>query len=574
MEISISGELVLQNSQLLNVLTGEVYEADIIISNGIITGITKRGQGIGKKIVDFTGLFAVPGFIDAHFHTESTLLSLPELTKVLLQRGTTTIFVNPHEIANVLGLKGIKMLLQDAINLPIRIYVIAPCKVPTVPGLEVTGANFGIEEIEEMLSWPEVVGIGEIDAFKLLKPQPKYTAMIELAKSRTLSICGSINGFSGNALSKCLFSGITDDHESISAEEALEKLRLGATVFIREGSTERNLEEIICSVKDKIRFFDKFCFCTDDKHPDELLEEGHIDYCIKKAISLGIEIPLAYRMASFNTASHFKMQHKIGLIAPGRQADIVLLSDLENVAINKVLFNGKIVVDERKIVYSYTKLRENNWGRNTVNVKRPLKVDDVKVAVEDNADYCNVRAAKIVPDQIITKLVSIKLPVSNKQVELDLDQDINKFILVERHNATGKIVKGFIQGFGLKKGAIASSVAHDHHNLIALGVEDEDIVMAINSLITMEGGLVAVCKGKILASLPLPIAGLVSDLSLDEVLQRLLELQVATEELGNTLPQSPFAILSLMTLPVIPEVGFTDQGMIDVYKQKVIDSII
>jgi adenine deaminase len=572
-DISINGELVLKSCQLLNVLTGEIYEIDIVIADGKIVGLTDKGKGQGSEIIDCSGLFAVPGFIDAHFHTESTLLDLPELAKVLLQRGTTAIFVNPHEIANVLGVEGVKLLLKDAANLPLHVYVLAPCKVPTVPGLETSGAAIDVAEIKEMLTWPEVVGIGEIDAFKLLKPNPKFTEMIELAKNKNLSVCGSINRFRGEALSRCIAAGITDDHESVLAEEALEKLRLGATVFVREGSSERNLAELLTGLKDKLDFFDNLCFCTDDKHPDELLAEGHIDYCVKKAISLGIKPSLAYRLASFNAAKHYNLQQKIGTIAPGRQADIVLLSDLENVTIEKVIFNGELVVEQKKILWSPSNLVNNRWGRGTIKVKQPIKADDVKVIMNREKDCCTVKAAKLIPNQIITEIIDVELAVKDKQVQIDLKQDIAKFILVERHNASGKIVKGFVKGFGLKKGALASSVAHDHHHLVALGVDDGDIALALNSLIKMEGGLVVILDGRILASLPLPIAGLLSDLELEEVLEKLLDLNKAAQELGITL-ESPFSVLSLLSLPVIPEAGFTDLGMIDVLQQKVIDVVV
>ncbi len=564
---------VFRNCRLVNVVSGEIYPADIVTADDKIYAVAGPGEGRGEEILDCTGLFAAPGFIDAHFHPESTFLALPELARILAGRGTTAIFANPHEIANVLGLDGIARLLADSEEAPLHTYVLAPCKVPTAPGLETSAAEFGMGEIEEMMSWPNVVGVGEIDAFKLLKPNPKFAATITVARSRGLKVCGSINGFMGDALNTIVRGGITDDHEATSGEEALAKLRLGCTLFVREGSTERNLADILPFLVRHCRFQDQICFCTDDKHPDDLLREGHIDHNIRKAIALGIEPVLAYRMATFNTARHYGLERRIGALTPGSQADIILLRDLEKVEISAVYFGGRPVVGDAAAVNGDAVGTIPQFGRNTVKVKARLIPADLKVSAPVGEGHVAVRAAEIVPNQIVTKMVTLRLPVAGGEVFCDPAGNINKFILVERHRSSGQITKGFFKGFGLNRGALASSVAHDHHHLVAVGANEADMATALNQIIEWGGGLVAVADGHVLAGLPLPIAGLISDQPAAYVISRLEELNQAAARLGCPLA-SPFATLSLVSLPVIPEVGFTDQGMIDVLRQQVVEVVI
>ena len=561
--------IVLRNLRLISTLSGEYIPADIEIQGERIRAIMPPFTGRGEETIDCTGKYATYGFADAHFHSESTMLSLPHLAEILLKRGTTAIYINPHEVANVGGLQAMRQMLDQGQGLPLRIFIVAPCKVPTAPQLEQSGAVIGMQEVEEMLGWPETVGIGELDAFKLIELQPPAADYIACAREKGFRICGSVSGFSGTDLQQCVAAGITDDHESTTGEEALEKLRLGCCLHVREGSAEHNLDDIMGTLKNYPFGYSQICFCCDDRTASDLLYEGHIDHCIRKSIALGIDPIWAYRMGTYNTAAYYRNDDRYGLIAPGKVADLVLVDDLEAVHVTDVFFGGRQLVQNGELLQRMA--GPSAVPANSVRWKRNVTGEDLAVFAE-KVDCILANVVKVLPGQIRTQLIQKDLPVQEGVVLLpaDREDDIQFFTLAERYKGEGRLVNAFVSGFGLQRGAIAGSISHDHHHLVSVGVNREDMAVALNRVAELGGGLTVALHGKIIDELPLPLWGLLSDEPGEETAGALKRLRAVAEKLGYCGKCDPFAALSLVSLPVIPEAGFTDRGLIDTVRQKVI----
>ncbi|MCK5075092.1 MAG: adenine deaminase [Calditrichia bacterium] len=551
-------DLLIKNAQLVNVLSGEIYKEDIGIYDGRVIGF---GDYDAKKVVDANGLFLAPGFIDGHIHFESSMLSLPEFTRVLLPHGTTAAVIDPHEIANVLGLDGIRYVLNELINIPLDIFVMLPSCVPATP-LETSGAVITNKELNFMIYEEKVAGIGEMMNFPaVINGDDETHWKINAAKWKRVD--GHAPGVSGKDLNAYILSDITSDHESTTAEEALEKVRKGMHILIREGTSERNLEEIVSIVTKENAT--NFSFATDDKHPDDLVEEGHIDHSIRKAISLGVDPMSAYQIATINTARHFNLKN-IGAIKPRFWADFVLLSDLEKVKIEAVYKKGKPVYENKKLLWHYK--GSPSMIRSTMD-PGDIEPDALKVP----ANGKKIRVIDIIPKQIVTEEFITKANIVDGSVESDLQNDILKIVVIERHTATGRIGKGFVRGIGLKNGAIGSTVAHDAHNIVIVGTNDEDIYAAFKHLRKIKGGLVAVNDGKVLSDLPLPIAGLISDKPYEDVIENLQKLREKVEGLSAE-HHAPFMILSFLSLSPIPLLKITDRGLIDVSKFEIVDLFV
>lgn len=567
---------VLKNCRIVDPICGMLRNGDIVIENGIICHLTAVGAGQGEQIIDCKGKYACAGFQDAHFHSESTMLSLAALAEILIRRGTTSIYINPHEVANVAGLEGVRALLDQAEALPLRVFLVAPCKVPTAPSIESSGAFFGQDELLEMLSWDSTVGIGEIDAHKLLRPREPYTTFIQTALQRGLTVCGSINGFRGESLQTCFAAGITDDHESVSGEEALEKMQYGAYLHLREGSTEQNLEEILTVLKEYPACLPRVCFCCDDKTPSDLVAVGHIDNNIRKAICLGIDPVTAIGMATFNTANYYGKTDRFGLLAPGRCADIVLMDDLSDVHVTDVFIGGEHILIDGEMQWSAPDappLPEN--ARHTIHVHRKLSAEEMYISYEKN-DVAVVRTVRITPGQITTKICEEQLPVIDGTIRVDVNRDIQHFALVDRYQGNGDVIAAFVQGFGIRRGAFATSVSHDHHHLVCVGTNPEDMAFALNRVISLGGGMVVVDREEVVAELPLPLWGLLSTLTAEETIAAEQRVNRAVRALGCSFADriSPLAVLSLMSLPVIGEAGFSNRGLVDVKLQQIIPVIV
>ena len=547
-------DLLIKNGRVVDVFSGQIEKKDVAIFGGVIVGF---GDYQARKAIDVKGDFLCPGLIDGHVHIESSMVTIPEFARAVLPNGTTTVVIDPHEIANVLGQEGIHFMAESARGLPLNVFIMLPSCVPATH-METSGANLKATHLNPLLKEPWAIGLAEMMNFPgVIFRNPEVLNKIEMARGKRID--GHAPMLSGKGLYAYLTAGIRSDHECTTLKEAKEKLKNGMWIMIREGTTARNLRSLIPLVQPKNSR--RFLFVTDDRHPKELIEEGHINSMVRQAIRWGIDPILAIQMATLNAAEYFRLDD-LGAIAPGYRADIVTFDHLGRFQIKKVFKDGVLVAEDGKILSSVNRIRKNPKAKGSVRIK-PLKKDTFLL----RSDQPLAKVIQLIPDQIVTKKSVKKILLKDGVAYPNIKEDILKIVVVERHKATGNIGIGFVQGFGLKKGAIGSSVAHDSHNLVIVGTNDQDIVKTVEAIQAMGGGLVAVSKGKVLASLPLPIAGLMSDTSVTQVNLQLEVLHRAVRTLGCKLPD-PFMTLSFLSLPVIPELKITDKGLVDVNQFK------
>lgn len=551
--------LLLKNARMVNVLSGEIYRTNIAIDNGLIIGVGEDYRE-ADEVIDLDGNYAVPGLINSHTHLESSLLSPEEYARAILPHGTTTIIIDPHEIANVLGMEGIRYIMEASRKIPLNIYIMASSCVPATE-LETSGARFTANEIEELLRLEPVIGIAEMmDVPGILNKGEDELKKVLVGRRAKRPIDGHSPMLTGKALNAYIGVGIRSDHEATKKDEALEKLRLGMYIMIREGSAARNLEELLKIVD--ARNYRRCLFVTDDKEPQDILEEGEVDYIIRKAVRLGLDPIMAIQMSTINPAEAFGLKN-LGAIAPGYRADIAIVEDLERFNVRMVIKDGYIVVRDGLLSVKIERHPD-------ISITKRIRVatlgpDSFKIRL--NGDKAKVIG--ITEDQLITKKLIRDIKKVGNEVVTDTDNDILKIAVIERHRATGNIGLGLLSGFGLKRGAVGSSVAHDSHNLIIIGTNDEDMLLAAKGLIEMGGGYIAVSDGKVLGALDLPIAGLISDQPLEYVAKKEAELRSIAKGLGVR-PHAPFIAMSFLALPVIPSLKITDKGLIDVDQFKIV----
>ncbi|MBN2076747.1 MAG: adenine deaminase [Dehalococcoidales bacterium] len=550
-------DLLLKNARIVNVFTGEIEKGNTAIAEGMIAGIGDYQSA--NEIIDLNDRFLAPGFIDGHVHLESSMLSPSQYTRAVVPRGTSAIVTDLHEIANVSGIEGIKYVVDSIRPLPMDIFLMAPSCVPATH-LETSGANLDAETLRQVTAWDEYTGIGEVMNYPgVIGADPTVLDKITISGGKATD--GHAPGVSGKALNAYIAAGIYSDHESVTLEEAREKLRLGMVVMIREGSSEKNLEALLPLVNDNT--YKRCIFVVDDRNCVDLLEDGDIDAVIRKAISLGLDPVRAVQMATINTAEYFRLVGH-GAIAPGYHANLVVLDDLDSVTISDVFFQGKKVASDGKPLFEDVSTGEYTLT-STMHIK-PYSVDSFRMKASGET----FPVIEIVPGQIITNHKTARIKAENGYVVPDTENDILKAAVVERHHATGNIGIGLVKGFGIRKGALASSVAHDSHNIVVVGTSDEDIFTAVKEIERLGGGLAAVADGKVLESLPLPIAGLLSDQPLETVVDKMSNVEKAALSLGTGL-SSPFSTLSFIALPVIPELRLTDMGLVDVLEFKILE---
>ncbi|MEO5753827.1 MAG: adenine deaminase [Chthoniobacterales bacterium] len=546
-------ELVFKNAQLVNVLSAEIYPTNVAVDDGRIVGL---GEYQGQEVVDLDGAYLAPSLIDGHFHVESTMLTIPEFVRAAVPHGTGAMVIDPHEYANVLGLDGIRYVLESSKNLPIDFFIMLPSCVPATQ-LETAGARFTADDLALMMAEERVAGVAELMNY----PGVFLGMESELAKicaGKGKAIDGHAPGLRGKNLNAYALAGIRSDHESTELEEAREKLRLGLHLLVREGSTERNLEHIIALVTPQNSA--NCSFATDDKLAGDLVQEGHLDHSIRRAIELGVAPITALQMGSINTARHYRLRNH-GAIAPRYWADFLVLDDLEKFAVRQVYKKGRLVAEKGR--YLGEKPAHTPPPRSTINVRYQAP-GDFKVQSEGAR---KIKVIEIVPNQIITNQVLETPKVRDGEIISDTERDILKLVVLERHQATGNVGVGFVRGFGLRRGALGSTVAHDAHNVVVVGTNDADIIAAVRALEELGGGQVAVADGKVEAALPLPIAGLVSDQPLEIVIKKITALNATAESLGCGLP-APFMSLSFLSLSPIPALKLTDQGLVDAVNMK------
>ena len=552
-------ELILRNGRLVNVISGEIYQTDIVIHDRHVVAL---GEGyIGEREVDLAGKYVAPGLIDAHVHIESSLVTPLEFARAVLPHGVTTVVTDPHEIANVLGLEGMRFMLERAKNGLLNMFVMASSCVPATD-METSGARLEAEDLAQLVDHSWVLGLAELMNYPgVALGDEGMLDKIALYKHRVLD--GHAPDMTGSMLNAYVAAGVESEHECTTVAEAREKLRLGLTIFIREGTTTRNLRPLLPLITaDNHR---AICFCTDDRIPADLIDHGSIDYMVRIAIAEGIDPVTAIRMGSYNTARHFGLK-KYGALAPGKYADVLVVSDLKDFTPEQVYRGGVLVAQAGEMVGERPISRRIDL-RSTVNIGASRLDFSVKAAGE------KIRVIGTIKDQVVTDHLVERAKIVDGLVVSDVERDILKFAMLERHRASGNIGLGFIKGFGLRRGAIAGTVAHDHHNLAVIGVDDASMKTAVAAIAAMGGGLALADGEAVMARLPLPVAGLLSELPIEEVRQQYDRMIEAARELGNQM-SDPFMVMSFMGLEVIPKLKLTDLGLVDVEQFKLVELFV
>lgn len=544
-------ELVLKNCRIVNVFTEEILSGDIAIDCGWIVGV---GQYQGIQEIDLKNAYVAPGLIDAHVHLESSMVTPVQFAKAVLPHGTTTVIADPHEIANVCGLNGVRYMLEQSSEIPLDVFVMMPSCVPATP-FENSGAVIRAEGMGEMLGHPRVLGLGEMMDYPGVvgARQDVLDKLVVGGAGRMIDGHGPV--LTGKNLNAYVMAGVGTDHECSTENEMLQRLRLGMYIQIREGSAAKNLEALIKGVTPQNSR--RVLFCTDDRHPGDILSEGHIDNNLRQAIRGGFSAVAAIRMATLNAAECYQLSH-LGAIAPGYQADLIVFESLEEMRIAKVFKQGRLVAENGEALFDIVE-RPDDRVLNTVRLQ---KIVSEQLALKLDSGAVNV--IRLLSHSLVTEKVVREVTVRDGVFVHDDQADILKLAVVERHKATGNIGLGLLENYGLKSGAIASTVAHDSHNLIVVGSNDSDMLTAIAEIERIGGGLTIARQGKILGSLPLPIAGLMSDSPLQEVDDKLNELLKIAYGMGVNPQLEPFMTLAFLALPVIPDIKLTDLGLFDV----------
>ncbi len=555
----VPAQLILRNAQLVNVLSGEIYLTDIVIDHGDVVAL--GGGYDAEQVVDVGGCYVCPGFIDAHVHIESSLCTPPEYARTVLAHGVTSVVTDPHEIANVLGLEGIRFMLERAKHGAINVFVMASSCVPAT-AMETSGARLEAEDLAPLLNDKWVLGLAEMMNYPgVIYGDEGVLDKLDLFGDRVLD--GHSPAVRGKPLNAYVAAGIQSDHECTTVEEALEKLRLGLTIFIREGTTTHNLRPLLPLIQPEN--YSRLCFCTDDRVPASLLDEGSIDHMVRVAIAHGVDPITAIRLGTINTANYFRL-HQLGAVAPGRRADLIVFSDLNNLRADQVYRGGVLAAQNGEVIAPKPPLRALDI-RSTMNVASGTL--DFRIPGQRE----RIRVIGGTDEQVVTPLYIEDAAISEGEAVADPQRDLLKMAVVERHRASGKVGKAFIKGFGLKRGAIAGSVAHDHHNLVVIGADDASMQAAAQAVIRMGGGLAVADGETILATLALPVAGLMSEAPISEVRRDYDALTAAAQQLGSTM-RDPFMAMSFMALEVIPYLKLTDVGLVDVEQFRVVDLFV
>jgi adenine deaminase len=541
-------DLLLRNARVIDVLSGEIVPTDVAIVRSRIIGL---GAYEAEEVLDLEGAYLAPGFIDAHVHIESSLVPPAEFARAVVPRGTTTVITDPHEIANVLGLEGIRFMFESAKDGPLSMFVMAPSCVPAT-AMETSGATLRSYDLATLKSDPWVLGLAEVMNFPGVV-HGDAEMMEKLKVFEGSAVDGHCPALTGKDLAAYVAAGIESDHECTTVEEAEEKLRLGLMIFIREATNARNLEALLPLIRPENHH--RICFCTDDRQPADLLDEGHIDFMVRRAIAAGIDPIQTIRMATWNPANHFGLKDR-GAVTPGRRADLIAFRDLQAPIPHLVLRGGRPIAHEGRM--TIRRLSHPTFPlRSTMNIAW----EQVDFAID--AAAANGRVIGVVPNQLVTEHLVEPLPKRHGQAVTDPERGLLKMAVIERHRRSGNMGKGFVRGIGLQQGALASSVAHDHHNLVVIGADDVSMATAARRTAELGGGMVAATGDTVLAELPLPIGGLMIDEPIGTVRAKLDDVLKAARQLGAEL-HDPFMAMSFLALEVIPSLKLTDQGLVDV----------
>lgn len=569
-------DLVIRNGRWVNVCSGEIIDhTDVAVLGSRIAYCGPDARSIiGKstKVIEAEGRYLVPGLLDAHVHVESSMLTVTQFARAVLPHGTTGAFIDPHEIANVLGLAGVKLMADEARTTPMQIYLQVPSCVPSAPGLETAGASIGPQDVAEAMVWPGVVGLGEVMNYPGVAAgdEQLHAEIAEVMKAGGIIGGHYASTNLGPTFHAYAAAGPSDCHEGTRVEDVTARVRQGMVAMLRQGSAWHDLAAQLPAITKRGIDSRHVVLCTDDRHPGTLLEDGHMDDVVRLAISEGVPPMTAIRMATLNTAEHFGVAQDVGCIAPARFADILIVSDLERLAIDLVIAAGQIVAERGKQVSVYVSYTYPQEALESVHLDRSLAASDfgIPASIEEGTIAC--RVIEVIENQVLTRAVHAELPVESGRVLPDPNQDISLLCVVERHHASGRIGLGLVKGFGLKGCcALASTVAHDSHNLLIIGTDTAAMAKAGNHAVQIGGGVCLVKDDRILASIPLPIAGLMSDQPVDTVAEQAEALHDALRSCGCTL-NNAFMPFSFLALPVIPEVRLTDLGLVDVATQSLV----
>lgn len=562
---AVPAELVITNARLVNVCTHEIQEnISVAVAEGRIAMVGDCSHCIGPdtKVIDAEGQYLAPGFLDGHIHVESSMMGVGAYAKAVIPHGTVGIYMDPHEICNVLGLDGVKCMLEDAKRTPLKAMLTTPSCVPAVPGFEDTGSFIGPAEVAETMNWKECVGLGEMMNFPGILSSSEHAHGIT---GETLKAGKIVTGHysmpeTGKGLNAYIASGVRCCHESTRAEDTLEKMRLGMYAMLREGSAWHDLKEVAKSITQHEVDTRFATLISDDTHPHTLQAQGHLDHIMRRALEEGIDAITAIQMVTINCAQCFQMDHDFGSITPGKCADMVLIGDLDKINVTKVWIDGDLVAENGQMTMEFAPYSYPDWATHSMHVGETITADTFKIPA--SADQVTVRAIEVIPAKVGSIERHVTLQAKDGYLESDPSQDVLKTVVFERHHETGKKGFGFVKGFGITNGAMASTVAHDAHNLLVIGTNDADMALAANTLIQCGGGMVAVQDGKVLGVVPLPIAGLMNDKPLEEMSQMVENLEQAWAKIGCTMP-SPFMTMALIALACLPELRLTNRGLVD-----------
>ncbi|WP_319515256.1 adenine deaminase [uncultured Cohaesibacter sp.] len=568
---------VIRKGKWVNVHTGEIIpDMDVAISGGRIAYVgadASHAIGDDTKVIEANGRYMVPGLCDAHMHVESGMITVSEFARAVIPHGTTSMFIDPHEIANVLGLKGVKVMHDDAANMPINIQVQVPSCVPSAPGLENAGAEITVDDVKEALSWPQICGLGEMMNFPgVAMGDAKMLGEI----AATQDAGKTVGGHFPTPELDLMFHGYVaggpaDDHEGTRKEDAIARARQGMRPMMRLGSAWYDVAEQVKAITEDGLDPRSFILCTDDSHSGTIVNDGHMNRVVRHAIAQGLKPITAIQMATLNTAQHFGMDRDIGSITPGRRADIILTSDLPSLPIELVMAQGEVLAEDQKLLVDIPEASYPDFCRNTVNMGKKLAADDFDIFAPSGANQVRARVIGVIENQAPTKALERTLPVERGLVQMDGEGDVCQIALVERHRGTGGVVNGFVSGFGYNKPcAVASTVAHDSHHMIVVGTSKEDMAAAANHLGKVGGGITVFSEGKELATVELAIAGLMSEERAEIVAEKATKMVEAMAACGCTLNNANMQH-SLLGLVVIPEIRISDVGLVDVTKFETVD---
>lgn len=568
-------DLVIKNGQLVNVYSKEIYQADVAVKGNKIAAIGNVDYTIGEstEIINASGKYILPGFIDGHIHPESSCLSIRQFTEVVINHGTTSVMADMHEVGVVGGLEAIEAVLEEAEITPLKIYFVVPSHVPFCGELETSGGTFNAETIRKAFQRKDAVGLSEIVGPYLLMGNEELLAGMNITKENGKSLQGHLPDIKGPALQYCLASGVSTDHESLGTEDALERIRLGCHVMMREGSAARNLQDCIKIITEKNLDPTMCSIITDDLHVCDVVYNGHLDEAIRTALKCGVDFITAVQMVTLNPARAFNLDREIGSIVPGRHADINICSGPEDFKVDTVICAGEVMVKDGELLKHFPVADHKDILLNTVKLQRPVTPEDFEIRVEKPEGTATVKVMNTLPWIPITFGQDVDLEIENYVIKCDIEKDVVYIAQVERHGKNGNIGKAFMGGFNLKSGAIASTVGHDNHNIIVMGTNHQDMAFAVNRLNEIQGGQVAVENEKVLYEVPYPVLGLLSDLDAWALAEEKTKLNKCTYDLGCTI-KIPFMFLSFISLAAIPEYAITDKGFIDVLKQQIINPVL